>query len=156
VGATPRNRLGDVGASARSVPPPVIDSTGVQGDGVNLPKLFGPGRYAAADGILGAGYARTALVLEADGCSHRVLKRGAIRCAEGLGVTIVPTLALPAKSAGLVVLPLSPRTRRTLSVAWHRTGALPGAVAAFLAYVRTHAPAQRGPAATPTDGPCRT
>ena len=33
---------------------------------------------------------------------------------EGLGLTIMPELALPADRAGLVVLPLNPKLRRTL------------------------------------------
>jgi DNA-binding transcriptional LysR family regulator len=50
---------------------------------------------------------------------------------EGLGITVVPALALPARTARLRALPLEPRARRRLGLCVRSLAACPPAVGTF-------------------------
>lgn len=81
-------------------------------------------------------------VLRANGVTPRV--KFAVRdvdtvlalVAEGLGVTVVPALALPAALPNVAVLPLEPPIRRRLALAVRSRDAVAPAVAAFLDLAR--------------------
>jgi DNA-binding transcriptional LysR family regulator len=55
---------------------------------------------------------------------------------DGIGITMVPALALPAQIAGLQVIPLDPPAPRQIGLAMRSLAALPPAGLAFLAHAR--------------------
>ncbi|MCF6468613.1 LysR family transcriptional regulator [Nonomuraea sp. MG754425] len=77
-------------------------------------------------------------------CHYRVRDTGSILAmvAEGLGVSIMPELSLPARLTGVAALPLEPETPRTILLGLP-ADPLPAAVA-FAALARAHTPGPGG------------
>ncbi len=106
-----------------------------------------PGQLAADPFVLSKGGCEPLIrsIFRAAGASPRVHYEagdmGAVLALvrEGLGVTIVPALALPSSPEGVRVLPLDPPVRRRLALATRASAGASPATAAFIQHARAMA-----------------